>query len=412
MRGFVKYPLMTFDFVSRRVLLCLCLCMGVLPALTQNTILTSGNWDDTSIWSGANIADDVSEDVAFITGISPGIIATVPVATSYTVGNVDLQSYNIIDVRGTLDIGQMGNPKNVTAGDNATLKTTSSVLSVLTIWGNITAGESFQLSSVSQIIVKGDVNLGNNSVISIFAGKSIRIEGNLTLGDNTFANIGSGATLQVDGDIIAGIGSSALGSLGTIQGRSCTGPTDFCGGVILPILLLEFNADVAGDEVLVKWSTATEINVDYIAVQRSLDGHTFHDIGSVKAFGNSNTIRHYSLTDSEPVIGNLYYRLHSVDFDGNEEFSRVIAVRYLSSNAVQIFPNPAGKQVDIQLNFVPAEQTTHVLSDLYGRTIAQFITRTQRETLQVPDIKPGVYFLKTKSGKDLFLNRIVFTGRP
>ena len=400
---------MTLDLVSRRLLLCLCLCTGILPALAQNTILSSGNWDDPSIWSGSNIADVVSEDVAF--NVSSGITAIVPMATAYTVGNVDLQS-NTIEIQGTLDIGQMGNPKNVTAADNASLKMTSSVLSALTIWGNVNAAASFSLWSVSQIIVKGDVNMGDNGTILITGGKSIIIEGNLVAGTGAFANIADGSTLEVLGDITVGTGSSRRSSTAVIKAKSCSGPPEFCGGVILPIRLLEFNADVAGDEVLVKWSTATEINVDYIEVQRSEDGHTFANIGKVKAFGNSNTIKNYSLTDDAPVIGNLYYRLHSVDFDGKEEFSRVVAVRYLSSNAVQIFPNPTGHQVNIQLNFIPAEQTTHVLTDLYGRTIAQFTTHLQRETLQVPDSKPGVYFLKTKSGKDIFLNRIVFTERP
>lgn len=386
--------------------MCLCLCMGLLPVSAQTTIITSGDWDDVSIWLGSNIGDNVNEDVVFL--MSTGTTATVPLSTSYTVGNVDLQ-LNFLVVQGTLDIGQSGNPKNVTAGNSASLSTTASTLSMLTVWGDVTAGESFQLSSVSQIIIKGDVNLGDNSAITIFTGKNIRIEGNLTAGIGTFANIANGSTLEVLGDITVDVGSSRLTSSAVIKGRSCTGPPEFCGGVILPIRLLEFNADVAGDEVNVEWSTATEVNVDYITVQRSVDGHTFTDIGKVKAFGNSNTVRHYSLTDREPVIGNLYYRLHSVDFDGKEEFSRVIAVRYLSSNAVQVFPNPAGKQVNIQLNFVPAEQTTHVITDLYGRTITQFTTHKQRETLQVPDIKPGVYFLKTKSGKDIFLNRIVFT---
>jgi len=409
LRDFVKYPLMTLDLVTRRVLLCLCLCMGMLPVSAQTTIITSGDWNDINTWLGSNIGDNVGEDVSFLA--SSGTTATVPLGTSYTVGNVDMQ-WNMIVVQGTLDVGESGNPKNVTAGNSASLSTTTSTLSMLTIWGDVTAGSSFQLSSVSQIIIKGDVNLADNSAITIFTGKSIRIEGNLITGDGTFANIANGSTLEVLGDITVGAGSSRLSSTAVIKGRSCSGPTDFCGGVILPIRLLEFNADVAGDEVQINWSTATEINVDYIAVQRSVDGHTFADIGKVKAFGNSNTIKNYSLTDDQPVIGNLYYRLHSVDFDGKEEFSRVIAVRYLSSSAVQIFPNPASKQVNIQLNFIPAEQTTHTLTDLYGRTIAQFITRMPRETLQVPDIKPGVYFLKTKSGKDIFLNRIVFTERP
>jgi hypothetical protein len=400
---------MTLELVSRSVLLCLCLCMGVLPAQAQNTILSTGNWDDVTIWSGANIADAVTEDVIFNT--SSGITATVPMATSYTVGNVDLQS-NTIEVQGILDIGQMGNPKNVTAAGNASLKMTSSVTSALTIWGNINAAESFSLWSVSQIIIKGDVNLGDNSTLLITTGKSIIIEGNLIAGTGTYANIADGATLQVLGNITVDVGSSRRTSTAVIEANSCTGPPGFCSTVVLPIRLLDFNADVAGNEVQVKWSTATEINVDYIAVQRAVDGHTFTDIGQVKAFGNSNTIRKYSLTDDAPVTGNLYYRLRSVDFDGKEEFSRVIAVRYLSSHAVQLFPNPAGNEVNIQLNFVPAEQTTHVLTDLYGRTVTQFNTRSQRETLALPGVLPGVYFLKTRSGKDTFLNRIIFTGKP
>jgi hypothetical protein len=367
--------------------------------------VSPGSWNSTAIWQGGNVADVIGENVTF--GAPSLLMATVPVATSYIIGAVDLQS-NIISVAGVMNIGQSGTPKDVTAVAGS-LSVSSG--GVLTIWGNVNASGGLSFVGSGQLIIKGNVNMGNNGKFLIASTGNVVIEGNLTGGTGTFANFSPGGQLTVLGDVVVGTSSTSnAASGGAFKARTCTGPAAFCGNAVLPIQLFQLKADVAGDAVVVKWTTATEINVDYMAVQRSTDGHTFQDVGTVKAFGNSTVLRNYSLTDPDPSIGNLYYRLRTVDFDGKEEFSYVVAARYFTSKAIDIYPNPsAGSTVNIHLNFNPGEETTNTLVDMFGRTVAQFNMHTSSETLDVHNIEPGVYFLKTKMGDEILLNRIVFT---
>ena len=58
----------------------------------------------------------------------------------------------------------------------------------------------------------------------------------------------------------------------------------------LPITLTSFTAKPKGDQVMVEWETATELNNDYMAVERSADGRRFDEIGRVQGAGNSNTL--------------------------------------------------------------------------------------------------------------------------
>jgi len=388
-----------------RMLLCLGLCTCVFSVKAQNKVLSTGWWSNTAIWQGGNVADLITEDVTF--NAPSGITATTPLFSPYTIGNVTLQS-NTIVAQDALNIGQAGTPKNVTAVGGSL----NSSLGVITVWGSINATGGFTFVSNTKIVVKGNVTLGDNARFLIGSGASIVIEGNLTAGQNTFANFAPGATMTVTGDIVVSTGSSSNAPVGAMKSRTCTGPVAFCGNVVLPVELFQFKATVAGEAVVVTWTTATEINVDYFTVQRAVDGQAFSDIGAVKAFGNSTVLRNYALTDPNPQIGHLYYRLHSVDFDGKEQFSKVVAVRYRSSKAIDIYPNPSsGDAVTIRLNFNPGEVTRHTLVDAFGRTITHFAMQTSLETFDVSDVKPGVYFLKTKMGDEVLLNRIVFTGR-
>jgi hypothetical protein len=381
--------------------LSICFC----PTFSQNKILSSGNWNSTAIWQGADVADAITENVIFNTG--PLITATVPAATSYTIGDIDLQSHRLT-VSGVLNIGQAGTPKNLTAVGGAI---NVPLGGTLTIWGNVNATGGIAFTVGGNLIIKGNVNMGNNGGFTIGNAGHIVIEGNMTAGTNTNGNFANGGTLTVVGDVVAGTSSTSNATPGgPFKARTCSGPAAFCGNAVLPIELFQLKADVVNDAVLVKWTTATEINVDYFTIQRSVDGHTFSDVGTVKAFGSSTVLRSYSLTDPDPLIGNIYYRLHSVDFDGKDEFSYVVVARYLTSKTIDIYPNPsAGGIVNIRLNFNPNEETTNTLVDTFGRTIAQFSMHTSLETFDVHHVGPGVYFVKTKTGNDVWLSRIVFT---
>lgn len=100
---------------------------------------------------------------------------------------------------------------------------------------------------------------------------------------------------------------------------------------VLPVKWLSFNA-VAGDgDVELQWATASEQFNDYFEVQRSSDGISFTEIGSVYSkatnAGNSSKELHYDFTDGQPLDGTSYYRLKQTDINGDFEYSETIPVQ-------------------------------------------------------------------------------------
>ncbi|HYV92665.1 MAG TPA: T9SS type A sorting domain-containing protein [Chitinophagales bacterium] len=115
--------------------------------------------------------------------------------------------------------------------------------------------------------------------------------------------------------------------------------------VILPIELVNFFAACEGDNTItLRWQTASEINNNYFAVERSSDGINFEQIGvNVPGSGNSNTIHDYSLTDLQPLSGVSYYRLKQVDYSGEFTYSYIISAYCGEINIISVYGNPSAE---------------------------------------------------------------------
>ncbi len=133
-------------------------------------------------------------------------------------------------------------------------------------------------------------------------------------------------------------------------GAGYEGFSDFAiggGGTPLPVDLVAFSAVNAGQQVLVSWQTATELNSAWFAVERSADGLEFAEIARVAAAGTTSEPRDYTHYDDSPLSGVSYYRLRQLDLDGTEDYSRTVAVQRASQDiaAGYLWPNPASDRV-------------------------------------------------------------------
>lgn len=135
-------------------------------------------------------------------------------------------------------------------------------------------------------------------------------------------------------------GSAFEGSI-TADETNLFGPFTF--GILdnasLPVELLEFSATPAQEDVLVKWTTVSEINNDFFEVYRSKDAVQFTPIGRVNGSGNANHIIKYELLD--PMAARqgadvLYYRLRQVDFNGEFSDSEIVPVQFEQSGSFQL----------------------------------------------------------------------------
>lgn len=178
---------------------------------------------------------------------------------------------------------------------------------------------------------------------------------------------------------------------------------------VLPITLIAFDARLAeGKKVLVTWSTASEHNNDFMAVERSTDGRAFEEIGRVKGAGESDRILAYSLRDESPAAGMNYYRLRQVDFDGQYSYSPVSGVYVpAGSGELMLAPNPA----TAELNISGLEVTEGARVEVFnadGQEIAGSWKNklTSFERLDIGPLAPGLYFVRLADEKGR-----LYTGR-
>ncbi|MFN0214770.1 MAG: S8 family serine peptidase [Saprospiraceae bacterium] len=100
----------------------------------------------------------------------------------------------------------------------------------------------------------------------------------------------------------------------------------------LPIELLEFKASLSGKGARLHWITAAENDCSHFIVQRSSNGFTWKNIGSIPCKGNETQGEtRYDFNDPNPYKGLNYYRLDQVDFSGESFKSPVRALSFASS---------------------------------------------------------------------------------
>ncbi|GAB3575209.1 M12 family metallo-peptidase [Hymenobacter daeguensis] len=169
---------------------------------------------------------------------------------------------------------------------------------------------------------------------------------------------------------------SALSSIAPCGQLSSNARRVTITGGPLPVVLTRFSGQAAGLVNQLQWATASEADVAYFEVQRSLDGAAFEPVGRVPAT-NTSAARAYTLPDANPPAGRAYYRLLVQDRDGTAAYSAVVAVQRDDAArpafSVQAFPNPVPAGGTLQLRVQSPEAQTVQLSvtDAVGRTVWQ-----------------------------------------
>ncbi|HEX8425182.1 right-handed parallel beta-helix repeat-containing protein [Hymenobacter sp.] len=153
----------------------------------------------------------------------------------------------------------------------------------------------------------------------------------------------------------------------------------------LPVTLVAFTAQATGNDAYLAWRTAQEVNSDYFAVERSLDGLTFREVGRVAAQGTTAQSQSYILTDagvSQQAQGRVvYYRLRQVDKDGTSVTSAVQTVRFTASATLAVYPNPTSGSAMLDLTRLPQGEYKVQVLDAVGRVLYSTQAPGAAETL-------------------------------
>lgn len=171
----------------------------------------------------------------------------------------------------------------------------------------------------------------------------------------------------------------------------------FNAAIALPVNLISFAHQLEQNHVILNWSTATEKNNDYMAIERSVDANNFSEIGRVKGGGSSLERIDYSFVDRFPYQGTNYYRLRQVDYDGTVTFHKVIAVEFTgeSVNTLGFVPTAEGFQVQFR---APGTGGSIILVDATGRILRtqKFDGQTLGTQISMAELPRGFYVLQVR----------------
>lgn len=237
---------------------------------------------------------------------------------------------------------------------------------------------------------KPDIATGNYTlnITSVFRNTSV--PGTISFAART--DLASGVSYDVTIDDFDGDSRPDLAV--TNSGTTVSVLMNICSLVGLPVELLSFSGVSVGKEVLITWSTASEINNDYFTIERSRDGIDFENAGEVNGAGNSTLTLDYKYVDQQPYPGINYYRLKQTDVDGVFKYSDVIAVKSKKDIQFSCTYYGASKELWIFGTEDMNERKEIEMIDLSGTLIYKTVITGNNVKINTAPFANGFYILK------------------
>ncbi len=173
---------------------------------------------------------------------------------------------------------------------------------------------------------------------------------------------------------------------------------------VLPVRWLDFSAHETEEGILLKWSTALEINNKVFEVERSENGVDFETAGSLNGKGNSSSISSYRFLDEVNAARTWYYRIKQIDFDGKEDYSRVLVYAPNKLQAPVMFANTDQNQLLIQSEEIASAVTVYALTG----NVALKLDSKGNNTFELPQQLRGVYLVAVQIGSNSYFKKMLF----
>lgn len=183
---------------------------------------------------------------------------------------------------------------------------------------------------------------------------------------------------------------------------------------VLPITIESITGKTVENKNVINWTTVSEINNQYQIVESSENGSTnWIEVGRVKGNLGLADRRTYEIVDDEPHLL-TYYRIHSIDFDGKEEFSSIIYIRNNSKSIEEkfsIIPNPSIDNINVLFHADTDSQAKINIYDINGKQqFVEHFTTVKGDQIRNIDLSTfdlGVFVLRLEVNGKTLVNKFV-----
>jgi hypothetical protein len=178
--------------------------------------------------------------------------------------------------------------------------------------------------------------------------------------------------------------------------------------VIVPVELTSFSATLIKNEVLLTWTTETEINNMGFEVQKKINAY-WSVLDFVKGHGSITTTHNYNFTDYKPQRGmENSYRLKQIDYNGLFNYSDIVfvSVPVEGYSLEQNYPNPFNPTTKIRFELPVDGIVTIKMFDIFGQEITTILDEFKKANVYEVEfngsnLASGVYIYRLQANSYL-----------
>ena len=206
----------------------------------------------------------------------------------------------------------------------------------------------------------------------------------------------------------------------TFYGIDECGQQTTCGmsfDVVLPVELKSFISSVSGNNVILNWSTSSEMNNSYFEIQRSSDNrNVWSTAGSVTGNGTVNDPRSYSFTDKGLHSGKYNYRLKQTDYNGNFKYydlaNEVVIGSPEKFELSQNYPNPFNPVTHLGFGISNLGFVSLKVYDVLGNEVKTLINEIKHPgyyevEFDGSNLPSGIYYYKLEAGSFIQVRKMM-----
>ena len=177
----------------------------------------------------------------------------------------------------------------------------------------------------------------------------------------------------------------------------------------LPVELVTFDALLDREQVVLRWTTASETNNAGFAVEQ-LANDAFTEIGFVTGSGTTEETQDYSFTVDNLSPGQHTFRLKQVDFDGAFELSEAVTVAIEAPASLALseaYPNPFNPTTLISVSVARTQQVRVEAYNYQGQRVAVLFDGTLEANLEedfrfeAGNLPSGAYLIRATGAHEV-----------
>ncbi len=171
--------------------------------------------------------------------------------------------------------------------------------------------------------------------------------------------------------------------------------------IVLPVKLISFTGNLAGNQIHLQWKAADEINIHHYELEQSANGANFNTVASIIS-GQAN----YNYVDKGTLnqTSKNFYRLKIVSADGKFAYSVVLAIKGRDVQSFTISPNPAKNMVTID---GLGKKGIISIVNSNGKSVYSRNIGTPSTQINIAQLPAGLYMVRFSDGETVSFKKLV-----